>query len=105
MSATGVCGRNGFVRQKYRSTLVLQGNACYAAAAGELKQSIEDALGDSEPQGVEQQIHKLLKDNPVMLFMKGESALCRASRVFCPAGCFACCLALSHLAVDLTRYG
>ncbi|DBB01219.1 hypothetical protein WJX77_007450 [Trebouxia sp. C0004] len=38
---------------------------------GELKQSIEDALGESEPQGVEQRIHKLLKDNPVMLFMKG----------------------------------
>ncbi len=64
--------------QQYCNTIVLQGNACYAAAAGELKQSIEDALGESEPQGVELRIYKLLKDNPVMLFMKGESTPCMA---------------------------
>ena len=82
--------------QQYCNTIVLQGNACYAAAAGELKQSIEEALGESEPQGVEQRIHKLLKDNPVMLFMKGESALCRALRVFCPASVLHAVLA-SHI--------
>lgn len=92
-------------RQQYCNTIVLQGNTCRAAAAGELKHSIEEALGKSEPQSVEQRIHKLLKHNPVMLFMKGKSALCRASRVFCPARCFACCLGLSHLAADLMLYG
>ena len=87
------------------NAIVLQSNACHAAAAGELKQSIEEALGESEPQGVEQRIHKLLKDNSVMLFMKGAAALCRVSRVFCPARCFACCLGLSYLAAELMLHG
>ena len=45
-----------------------------AAGPGELKQSIEEALSGGEQQSVEQRIQKLLKDNPVMLFMKGDSA-------------------------------
>lgn len=43
------------------------------AGPGELKQSIEEALGGGEQQSVEQRIQTLLKDNPVMLFMKGDS--------------------------------
>ena len=43
-------------------------------AAGELKQSIEEVLGQSDEGNVEQRIHKLLNDNPVMLFMKGRLA-------------------------------
>ncbi|KAL3141097.1 hypothetical protein ABBQ38_003453 [Trebouxia sp. C0009 RCD-2024] len=38
---------------------------------GELKHAINDALGAGSAAPVEQRIHKLLKDNPVMLFMKG----------------------------------
>lgn len=41
---------------------------------GELKQSIDEALGESEQAHTEQRIHKLLEDNPVMLFMKGTPA-------------------------------
>ena len=44
------------------------------AGPGELKQSIEEALGSGQQQGVEQRIQTLLKDNPVMLFMKGDSS-------------------------------
>ena len=48
--------------------------------AGELKQSIDEALADGgagdgadgSQDTVQQQIHKLLKFNPVMLFMKGD---------------------------------
>lgn len=39
--------------------------------SGELKHAINDALGAGSAAPVEQRIHKLLKDNPVMLFMKG----------------------------------
>ncbi|KAL3162517.1 hypothetical protein ABBQ32_010174 [Trebouxia sp. C0010 RCD-2024] len=38
---------------------------------GELKHAINETLGAGSAAPVEQRIHKLLKDNPVMLFMKG----------------------------------
>ncbi len=44
--------------------------------AGELKQSIDEVLDESGQGSVEQRIQKLLKDNPVMLFMKG-AVCCR----------------------------
>lgn len=40
--------------------------------SGELKQSIDEALAGGSEDTVEQRIHKLLQDNPVMLFMKGQ---------------------------------
>lgn len=45
-------------------------SACYA---GELKQSIDEALEEpqQQQQSVQSRIQQLLKDNPVMLFMKG----------------------------------
>lgn len=39
---------------------------------GELKHSIDEALAGGSEDTVEQRIHKLLQDNPVMLFMKGQ---------------------------------
>ena len=56
----------------------------FGAAEGELKQSIEEALGQSDDSNVEQRIHKLLNDNPVMLFMKGTHCNClqSASRLY-----------------------
>lgn len=38
---------------------------------GELKHSIDEALGQQSQQSTESRIRQLLKDNPVMLFMKG----------------------------------
>lgn len=49
-------------------------------SSGELKQSIDEALADgianANADTVQQQIHQLLKDNPVMLFMKGQPYAC-----------------------------
>lgn len=42
---------------------------------GELKQSIDEALAGRSEDTVEQRIHKLLRGNPVMLFMKGQLVL------------------------------
>lgn len=43
---------------------------------GELKHSIDEALGQQSQQSTESRIQQLLKDNPVMLFMKGETCTC-----------------------------
>lgn len=42
-------------------------------ATGELKHSIDEALGQQSQQSTESRIQQLLKDNPVILFMKGET--------------------------------
>ena len=62
--------------------LKLASAACHVSLlpSGELKHSIDEALADGNANGspdtVQQQIHKLLKDNPVMLFMKGQPCAC-----------------------------
>ena len=48
---------------------------------GELKQSIDEALAGGCEDTVEQRIHKLLQENPVMLFMKGPLVSLPASMV------------------------
>ena len=42
---------------------------------GELKHSIDEALAGGSGDTVEQRIHKLLRENPVILFMKGHQLL------------------------------
>ena len=74
MAAVAICNPCCTQPKENCCTVNVQAALTQHVCAGELKHSIDEALADGSAGNVEQRIQKLLKDNPIMLFMKGQMA-------------------------------